>query len=112
MSDIISESDSLFEDSGALESGALEESTALTEEVLDQGADAADEIGLTSEESEDSSDKKKRSLFDMSVFDAMLLLSLVFITLATLILFLELNTFGKFPGSFPWRTSEYLNLLM
>lgn len=78
-----------------------------SDELIDESVEAAEsEVATTSEESE-GSEKKTSLLKSMTVFDAMLLLSLIFITLATLKLFLELNTFGSFPGSFPWRTNGF-----
>lgn len=68
----------------------------------------SDSIGQTSEEtSEDGEDKKR----EFSVYDAMLLVSLICVTLATLLLVFELRRFGNFPFSFPWRTTEVLNVL-
>ncbi len=48
---------------------------------------------------------KKRRLPKLTVFEVMLILSFVFITLATIKLFFALNMYGDFPGSFPWKTS-------
>lgn len=64
---------------------------------------SSDEVGLTSEE---ANDEKKSLLQNLTVYDAMLMVSLVCIGLATLLLFLELRNFGDFPFSFPWRTNE------
>jgi len=72
-----------------------------------EALDAADQVGLTSDET--SEDEKKSLLASMTIFDAMLIISLICITLATLLLFFELREFGTFPGGFPWRTSEVLN---
>ena len=78
-------------------------------ELIDESADVEavdNQIGLTSDE---SGDNEKRSLLaSMTIFDAMLIVSLICIALATLILFFELRGFGTFPGGFPWRTSEVL----
>ena len=74
------------------------------DEPIDETVDAADEVGRTSDE---SSESKKSILADLTIFDAMLLISLVCATLATLILFFELRDFGNFPFSFPWRTNEF-----
>ncbi len=79
-------------------------------ELLDDSVDAVEsssdsnggEVGLTSDESD-----KKNSLFgEMTIFDVMLLIALVCVTLATFRLFFELRLFGDFPGEFPWRTDE------
>lgn len=96
------------------------------DELQDEGFDVdeveSDEIGMTSDESpkedagDDSADEgdveetsKKKAKF--SVFDAMLLVALICVTAATVILVFELRKFGNFPFSFPWRTSEFLNVL-
>lgn len=69
----------------------------------------SDSVGQTSEEaSESGEDKKKR---EFSVYDAMLLVSLICVTLATLLLVIELGSFGNVLFGFPWRTTEVLNLL-
>lgn len=79
-------------------------------ELIDESADNVEsvdnQVGLTSEET--SGNEKKSLLASMTIFDAMLIVSLVCIALATLILFFELRGFGTFPGGFPWRTSEVL----
>ena len=67
----------------------------------------SDDVGMTSDESPvDSSDSDEKKKPAFTVFDAMLLISLVCITLATLMLVFEINKFGPFPGSFPWRIDE------
>jgi len=82
--------------------------------------EAADEIGLSSQQASetptdnDSVDdsgpgKKKSFLKSFTIFDGLLLISLICVSLATLFLFLELNKFGSFPGGFPWRTTEFLS---
>lgn len=63
-----------------------------------------DEIGLTSDEA--ASEDRGSLLSSMSVYDTLLLVSLICVGLATLILLFELRTFGDFPLSFPWRTNE------
>jgi hypothetical protein len=70
-------------------------------EVDDVGAAA---IPTADEEEEDA--KPKRRFPEMTIFEVMLILSFLFITLATIKLFYELNEFGDFPGSYPWRTSD------
>lgn len=70
------------------------------------GVTSAGEIGMTSDEA--AAEEKKSWLSQFSIYDAMLLLALIFVTLATLRLFFELRTFGNFPFSFPWRTGEFL----
>ena len=101
MSDNILEADDLFE-------------------PADDFVEATDEVGMTSQEapasaapaetaSVDSGSRKKKSLLkSFTVFDGLLLISLICVSLATLFLFLELNKFGSFPSEFPWRTNEFL----
>lgn len=92
-------------------SDILEADDAFSDDNVDEFAN--DQIGMTSKEASDSVDagsdvtvKKKKPKF--TVFDAMLLASLLCVTLATLVLFLELNKFGSIlDGDFPWRVSEF-----
>ncbi|MFK7767675.1 MAG: hypothetical protein AB8B55_10680 [Mariniblastus sp.] len=80
-----------------------------TEDFIEGAAESAsDAVGLTSDELNESNEKKSL-LESFTVFDAMLLMALLFVTLATLFLFFELRTFGNFPFEFPWRTDEYLS---
>ena len=45
---------------------------------------------------------------EITIFDAALLISLIFISLATLMMFFELRQFGNFPfDGFPWRTDKF-----
>lgn len=45
---------------------------------------------------------------EITIFDAALLISLIFISLATLLMFFELRQFGNFPfDGFPWRTDKF-----
>ena len=65
-------------------------------------------VGTTSAQTEvsefvDDGGKKKRNLA-FSVFDAMLLLSLVFVSLAVMMLIWELSGFGSI-SSLPWNTN-------
>ena len=89
----------------------FDESADVAESV---GEEVAEQVGKTSEETDpgsaadDSSEEKKSLLSSFTLFDSMLLVGLICVSLATLVLFLELNEFGKFPGSFPWRTNEFL----
>jgi len=86
------------------------------QDVVDDDFDQVDDIdqlGETSEEVYESTEvepaaKRTRgqtAVRSFTVFDAMLLMSLVCITLASFLMFYELTTFGKFPG-FVWRTDE------
>ena len=68
----------------------------------------SESVGQTSEEVSEHGEDKKR---EFSIYDAMLLVALICIALATLLLILELRRFGNFPFSFPWRTTEVLNML-
>lgn len=78
-------------------------------ELVDETAGSVDDqVGMTSDESEVGENQKKSLLASMTIFDAMLVVSLICIAMATLILFFELRDFGTFPGGFPWRTSEIL----
>ena len=104
MSDNILEADDLFDQAEMLDP---------VEEVAET---ASDEIGMTSQEAPDapveagSDSAKKRSLLkSFSVFDGLMLISLVCIFLATVLLFLELSRFGSLADGFPWRTTEFLN---
>ncbi|MEM7454281.1 MAG: hypothetical protein AAF456_07985 [Planctomycetota bacterium] len=77
-----------------------------TEEVL-----ADEQIGETSVEAAAADDavaedEPKQKAPAMSIYDIMLLLSLVFVTVATLLMFRELFQFGDLSG-FPWRTAEF-----
>lgn len=75
------------------------------DEYLDESVDAAaDQIGLTSDE---TTNTKESLLASMTIFDGMLLVALICASLATLFLFFELREFGSFPFSFPWRTNEF-----
>lgn len=81
------------------------------EELLDEPVEAeGDAVGSTSDEVEQTSDEngeeKESLLQSMTIYDAMLLVSLICVALATLLLFFELRNFGDFPGEFPWRTDE------
>lgn len=100
MSDIL-EADDLFDQAEMLEP---------VEEVAEA---ASDEVVMSGQEvsgDPDSSSKGKKSLLkSFSVFDGLLLISLICICLATLILFLDLSKFGSLFGGFPWRTNEFLN---
>lgn len=82
------------------------------EEVLDEPVVAeGDAVGSTSQEvgqsSGENGDGTKSLLKSMTPFDAMLLISLICVAMATLLLLFELRTFGDFPGGFPWRTTGF-----
>ncbi len=68
--------------------------------------DDSEAIGQTSDELDQPTTKSK--LLDMNVFEVMLLISLICVSLATILLAFELRAFGDFPFGFPWRTDEFL----
>lgn len=86
------------------------------------GAEDVSELESTSEESaSETTDAavatkpaKKKGRFgsfdtsQVTIFDLALLISLIFISLATLMMFFELRQFGNFPfDGFPWRTDKF-----
>lgn len=71
---------------------------------LDLESTESEEVGLTSEEIDQDGEEKKSFLSTLTVFDAMLLVALLCVSAATVLMFLELNTFGSFPSDFPWKT--------
>lgn len=79
------------------------------DELIDESVDANDDaVGLTSDEAgqtANQNDERKSLLQSMTIYDAMLLVSLICVALATLLLLVELRTFGDFPFGFPWRTN-------
>ena len=85
------------------------------DELQDDLHDDLDQVGQTSEELTESTEaddsrarrraKAQNVVRKFTVFDAMLLISLVCISVATFLMFIELTKFGKFPG-FVWRTEE------
>ena len=87
-------------------SEVIPDANELIDESDSQMESGDDQVGLTSDESGEN--EKKSLLASMTIFDAMLIVSLICIALATVILFFELRGFGTFPGGFPWRTSEVL----
>ena len=89
MSDIIEGADELLDESVEAEGSAV--------------GSTSDEVGQTSDE---NNEEKESLLQTMTIYDAMLLVSLICVAVATLLLLFELRTFGDFPGGFPWRTNE------
>jgi len=75
--------------------------------AIEELSEDVEATGQTSDEAETQS-RKTSKLLDMNVFEVMLLISLVCVSLATILMLLELRTFGDFPGGFPWRTDEFL----
>ncbi len=104
MSDDILEADDLFDQAEMLE--PVEE---VAEVVSDEAVVASHEAPSEPVDTDSSSKKKGSILKSFSVFDGLLLLSLICICLATLLLFLNLSKFGSLADGFPWRTSEFLN---
>ena len=70
---------------------------------LDLESTESEEVGLTSEETDQDGEEKKSFLSTLTVFDAMLLVALLCVSAATVLMFLELNTFGSFPSDFLGR---------
>lgn len=75
-----------------------------TEQPVEQLNDAVDEVGMTSQGDLVVDDGKKKRNLAFNVFDAMLLLSLIFVSLATMLLLWELSKFGNIFSA--WNTSE------
>ena len=71
---------------------------------LDLETSESEDVGLTSEETDQDGEEKKSFLSKLTVFDAMLLVALLCVSAATVLMFMELNTFGDFPNAFPWKT--------
>jgi len=77
-------------------------------------AESSEAVTETTDDDVAAVPAKKKSRFggfnasELTIFDAALLISLIFISLATLMLFFELRTFGNFPfDGFPWRTDKF-----
>ena len=43
---------------------------------------------------------------DFNIYTVMLIIAFVALLIGTLVLFMELNKYGNFPGSFPWKTGD------
>ena len=71
---------------------------------LDLETSESEDVGLTSEETNQDGEERKSFLSKLTVFDAMLLVALLCVSAATVLMFMELNTFGDFPNDFPWKT--------
>ena len=71
---------------------------------LDTESSESEEVGLTSEETDQDGEERKSLLSTWTVFDAMLLVALLCVSAATVLMLLELNTFGNFfNNEFPWK---------
>lgn len=84
----------------------------MTDIISDEPAvDAVDnEVGLTSDET-----GKKSLLESITIYDTMLVLSFIFVTMAAFRLFFAIRTYSDgfpFVGGYPWRTGEFLNVLL
>lgn len=84
-----------------------------TEDLLNDDQFVADDqsgdgqIGQTSADiADESGDGSKTRRFAFNVYDTMMLIALVCVTLATIKLFMELSTFGALSEGFPWNTAE------
>ena len=73
-------------------------------------SDNLDAVGQTSaESSEESTQETKSLLASFNIYNGMMLVSMICITLAIVLMFVELNQFGNiFSGEFPWRTSDQI----
>ena len=79
------------------------------QDVVDPQAEMDSDSATATSEAEE-----KSGLFSsMTIYDTMLVLSFVFIAVATLRLFTVLRVYSEgFPfGGFPWKTSEYQFLM-
>ena len=81
----------------------------MSESIIDQADDTQD-IGKTSDEANQDGDstrrdQAKKALQKFNIYNAMLLISLVCITIAIYLMYVELTSF---PGAYPWRTDEVL----
>ena len=86
------------------------------EEAAAEEADASGEVSNAAEAAVATQAAKKKGRFgsgsfnmsELTIFDAALLISLIFVSLATLLMFFELRQFGNFPfDGFPWRTDKF-----
>lgn len=104
-----SDDEGLEPDSGG-EIGKTSDESPIESDAAD-AADAeleGDDSSEPDDATEDSEDEPvKKSRFKMSVYETMLLLSLIFVTVATVLLVLELKQdFGGYPWEYPWRTTD------
>ncbi len=77
------------------------------EQLNDSQSSGDNQIGETSADSDGEADvDTKKSRFVFNVYDAMMLIALVCVTVATIELFRELTTFGALSEGFPWKTAE------
>lgn len=47
---------------------------------------------------------KQKQMFN--IYTVMLLISFIALTLGSILMFVELQRYGNFPGEFPWKTTE------
>lgn len=107
MSDI-SDPNSLFDDDSMEDSSGVMDDLSSGDSLGGDFDESGESVGMTSDESAsddgDSEESKKGLAF--SVYDAMLCVAFVLVTLATVRMIWELSTFGPLPPSgFPWRVN-------
>ncbi len=73
---------------------------------MSQAIETPDNVSDVGQTSSEAATENKGLLSSFTIFDAMLLIWLLCIMVATFLMFRELNLFGDFPGGFPWRTDE------
>jgi len=121
--ELLGESEGSFEDLGGLDSDTPdagiphEELIAKAQEdVAAEDVSTPESVSATAGAAVATKPVKKKGRFSMgsfdtsqiTIFDAALLISLIFISLATLMMFFELRQFGNFPfDGFPWRTDKF-----
>ncbi|MEM7784479.1 MAG: hypothetical protein AAF623_14095 [Planctomycetota bacterium] len=99
-------------DSNLFDDDSMEDSSGLLDDLssddspndFDDSAEMQDDVGMTSEEAEPEQDVAAKKKQGMSLFDVLMIVAFVLISLATLKLIFELQTFGPFPG-FVWRVN-------
>ena len=91
-----------------------EEIIAAAQEQDSAADDSVEEDAVAAVAASETTKKKGRfglgkiDTSEMTIFDAILLISLILVSLATVLMFFELRTFGNFPfGGFPWRTPSF-----
>lgn len=76
-----------------------------TESVFDSDEPQTGSVSADSSSSnEDSTENNKK--FAFSVWDAMLLISMLCVITACILLVFELRNFSNFPFSYPWNVSD------
>jgi hypothetical protein len=118
--ELLRESDESFEQVSGVEDSI--DAADTPDAVLDDSIESDEESSLPVEAAavaavdaatDEETQQKSKGRFnidwaEVTIFDAILFASLLFICLATLLLFFELRNFGNFPfGGFPWRTDGF-----